>query len=159
MTTPDPNGTAAVSLHDAGRASGKLAPLQAHPKAPRTPNKTKNQNIRVSAAVLDAARRDGEALLRDLGTSLAGLSETEAEERARAAGPNEIAQERKQGWPTRILRIIRNPLVILLTILSAVSFLTGDARAGSVMALPLSRAQRAGRPYSARQPARRGIHG
>ncbi len=30
---------------------------------------------------------------------------------------------------------MRNPLVILLTALSAVSFLTGDARAGSVMAL------------------------
>ena len=27
-----------------------------------------------------------------------GLTEAEAEERARTAGPNEIAQERKQGW-------------------------------------------------------------
>jgi P-type Mg2+ transporter len=135
MTTQDANGTAAVSADDAGPATAKLALPQGHPKEPRTPNKTKNQNIRVSAAVLDAARQDAEALLRDLGTSLAGLSETEAEERARATGPNEIAQERKQGWPIRILKIIRNPLVILLTILSAVSFLTGDARAGSVMAL------------------------
>jgi len=52
----------------------------------------------------------------------------------RSSGPNEVAQERKQGWPVRVLKIIRNPLVILLTTLSAVSFLTGDARAGSVMA-------------------------
>ena len=35
----------------------------------------------------------------------------------------------------RLLKITRNPLVILLTTLSAVSFLTGDARAGTVMAI------------------------
>jgi P-type Mg2+ transporter len=95
----------------------------------------KHQNIRVAPAVLDAARKDGAALLCDLRTSLAGLTQSEVEERARASGPNEIAQERKQGWPGRLLKIVRNPLVILLTTLSAVSFLTGDARAGSVMAL------------------------
>jgi len=61
------------------------------------------------------------------------LTQTEAEVRARTTGPNEVAQERKQGWPIRVLKIIRNPLVILLSILSAVSFLTGDTRAGSVM--------------------------
>ncbi len=44
-----------------------------------------------------------------------------------------MAQERRQGWPVRLLKIIRNPLVILLAILSAVSFATGDARAGTVM--------------------------
>ena len=69
--------------------------------------------------------------------SLAGLTQAEAEEGARKTGPNEVAQERKQSWLVRVLRIIRNPLVILLTTLSAVSFLTGDARAGSVMALSL----------------------
>jgi len=40
---------------------------------------------------------------------------------------------RKQGWIIRILKIMRNPLVILLSALSAISFLTGDPRAGSVM--------------------------
>jgi Mg2+-importing ATPase len=89
----------------------------------------------VSPAVVDAARKDDDELLRDLRTSRVGLAEVEAEERARTTGPNEVAQERKQGWPVRVLKIIRNPLVILLTTLSAVSFLTGDARAGSVMAI------------------------
>jgi len=32
------------------------------------------------------------------------------------------------------MKIIRNPLVVLLATLSAVSFSTGDARAGTVMA-------------------------
>ena len=45
-----------------------------------------------------------------------------------------MAQERRQGWFLRLLKIIRNPLVILLATLSAISFATGDARAGTVMA-------------------------
>ncbi len=135
MTPPDADGTDRAAVHDAGPAGARLAAPPARLKEPPIPTKTKSQNIRVAPAVLDAARKDGEALLRDLRTSLAGLTQAEAEERARATGPNEIAQERKQGWPIRVLRIIRNPLVILLTILSAVSFFTGDARAGSVMAM------------------------
>ena len=67
-------------------------------------------------------------------TAPAGLTQREAQERARTAGPNEVAQERRQGWLVRLLKIIRNPLVILLATLSAVSFATGDARAGTVMA-------------------------
>jgi Mg2+-importing ATPase len=98
------------------------------------PAKPKSQNIRVSPAVIDAARKDGEELLRSLRTSADGLTQTEAEERAGTSGPNEVAQERRQGWFVRLLKILRNPLVILLAILSSVSFATGDARAGTVMA-------------------------
>lgn len=93
-----------------------------------------NKNIHVSPAVLDAARKSGEDLLRDLRTAAGGLTQAEAEERERTAGPNEVAQERRQGWPVRLLKIVRNPLVILLALLSSVSFATGDARAGTVMA-------------------------
>ena len=50
------------------------------------------------------------------------------------AGPNEVAQERRRGWFIRLLIILRNPLVILLAALSSISFATGDARAGTVMA-------------------------
>src|SRR6185437_7031463 len=82
-----------------------------------------------------AARTEAQTLLSNLQTSLAGLNQAEAESRARSAGPNEIAQERRQGWPVRALKMIRNPLVILLTTLSAVSYISGDARAGTVMAL------------------------
>jgi P-type Mg2+ transporter len=114
------------------------APLHANSGDPQTAAKTKKQTIQVSPAILDAARKDSSALLQDLGTSPAGLSEAVAEERLRATGPNEIAQERKQGWLVRLLRIIRNPLVILLSLLSTISFLTGDPRAGTVMALMVS---------------------
>ncbi|HXP86625.1 MAG TPA: magnesium-translocating P-type ATPase [Bryobacteraceae bacterium] len=117
-----------------GTADSSVAASRARPDSPATPTKAKNQNIRVSPAVLDAALKDGEALLQSLRTSPGGLTQAEAEERARTTGPNEVAQERRQGWFVRLLKIIRNPLVILLAILSAVSFATGDARAGTVMA-------------------------
>ena len=133
MTTPNTDSTTGALVGGVETAGSKPAGPSARPNEPPIPTKANNQNIRVSPAVLDAARKDGEELLRDLRTSLGGLTQTEAEERARTTGPNEVAQERKQGWPIRVLKIIRNPLVILLSILSAVSFLTGDARAGSVM--------------------------
>src|ERR1039458_729201 len=133
MTIPNED-SATRFLVDAETAGSKPASPSSSPNEPSIPTKTKNENIHVSPAVLDAARKDGEELLRDLRTSSAGLTQAEAEERARTAGPNEVAQERKQGWLTRVLKIIRNPLVILLSTLSAISFLTGDARAGFVMA-------------------------
>ena len=95
---------------------------------------TKHPNIQVSQAVLDAARLDGDELLRSLKTKAEGLTQQEAAERLKATGPNEVAQEVREGWPVRLLKILRNPLVILLAALSAISFATGDARAGTVMA-------------------------
>ena len=135
MTKHDADNTAEPLVDAAGIPGSKPAEPPVHPAAPPSPTNAKTDHIHVSPAVLDAARKDGEELLRDLRTSLAGLTQADAEERARTTGPNEVAQERKQGWPLRLLKIIRNPLVILLTTLSAISSATGDARAGSVMAI------------------------
>jgi Mg2+-importing ATPase len=93
MTPPDTDGTAKVVIPDEGPASARLAGPPAHLQEPPIPSKTKSQSIRVAPAVLDAARKDGETLLRDLRTSNAGLTQAEAEERARTTGPNEIAQD------------------------------------------------------------------
>ena len=114
-------------------AASKPSPLLTSAIPPSISSKTKNEKIHVSPAVLGAARQEGEQLLKDLRTSPNGLTQVEAEARTRTNGPNEIAQVRKQGWIIRILKIMRNPLVILLSALSAISFLTGDPRAGSVM--------------------------
>jgi Cation transport ATPase len=72
------------------------------------------------------------ALLR---TSPSGLTSAEAEERLAQYGRNEVSYEKRHDWSWRLLVAIRNPLVILLTALSAVSFVTGDLRPGSVMVL------------------------
>ena len=84
--------------------------------------------------MLDAAAKDGDELLRSLRTAPEGLTQSEAESRARTVGPNEVAQERPRGWFIRLLIILRNPLVILLAVLSSISYATGDMRAGTVMA-------------------------
>src|SRR5271165_3435409 len=104
MTTPDIGSTAL--------ADPALGPVE-----PPAPKKVKNKNIRISPAVVDAARKEGDELLRKLGTTAVGLTQAEAEERARTSGPNEVAQEKPKGWPVRLLKIVVNPLVILLAIL------------------------------------------
>ena len=126
MTAPDGHDTNVAGGVDS--AAAKLA-------EPPIPRIAKSKGIQVSPAILDAARKGGEELLQELRTGQAGLTQAEAEQRASTTGPNEIAQEKPQGWPIRLLKIIRNPLVILLGTLSALSFATGDARAGTVMAM------------------------
>jgi Mg2+-importing ATPase len=135
MTTPDANSTAETLVKAPGASAAILPKPTAHLEDQPILPKVKSQNIHVSPAVLDAAQKDGEDLLKSLTTTAAGLTQTEAEDRARKTGPNEVAQEHRQGWPVRLLKIIRNPLVILLATLSAISFATGDARAGTVMAV------------------------
>ena len=64
-----------------------------------------------------------------------GLREDEAAIRWAEVGPSVVAASKHQGWPWRLLTATRNPLVILLTVLAAISFATGDVRAGAVMPL------------------------
>lgn len=134
MGTPDSNHTVEDGLTALNSGSlGTAATLPA-PDQPQLPAKAKQPNIRVSPAVLDAAGKDVDELLCALHTASAGLTQCEAELRARAVGPNEVAQERQLGWFIRLLIILRNPLVILLAVLSSISFATRDPRAGSVIA-------------------------
>ncbi|HEV2947908.1 MAG TPA: magnesium-translocating P-type ATPase [Gemmataceae bacterium] len=91
--------------------------------------------ISVSPQLVGAARREPEDVCKMLETSPTGLTQQEAERRLEQYGPNEVAQERESGWPWRLLLACRNPLVILLTALAAVSLATGDVRAATVMAL------------------------
>ena len=132
MTTPDPGSPILTN----GPVGGSKAPgTPVHPDGPAAARGAKNKHIQVSPVVLGAAWKDAETLLRELRSAPGGLTQAEAEARAVEAGPNEVAQEKPQGWFIRLLKIMRNPLVILLGILSAVSFATGDARAGTVMAM------------------------
>jgi Mg2+-importing ATPase len=134
MTAPDTNSALEESAGKSGPAGVGPEGTPVPPDKSSPVAKAKNHNIRVSPAVLDAAGKDGDALLQSLHTTPEGLAQAEAEARARTAGPNEVAQERRRGWFIRLLIILRNPLVILLAALSSISFATGDARAGIVMA-------------------------
>jgi Mg2+-importing ATPase len=63
------------------------------------------------------------------------VTDEEAERRLREHGPNRVAAEQRHGKLRMLGTAIINPLVILLLILAALSFVTGDARAGTVMLL------------------------
>ncbi|HEX7618768.1 MAG TPA: HAD-IC family P-type ATPase, partial [Verrucomicrobiae bacterium] len=85
--------------------------------------------------IREAATQEISAVLQQLRTSPAGLTGEEAAERLEIFGPNEVAQERRHEWLHRIWVAVRNPLVILLTVLATISYATGDLRAGTVMLL------------------------
>ena len=102
-----------------------------------TPLKKPAGNIQVSPQLVEAAHGEVADVLGKLGTSAQGLSETQVESLREVHGVNEVAQEIKHGWPWRLMTSLRNPLVILLSALAAISFITGDVRAGTVMCLML----------------------
>ena len=99
------------------------------------PSEKRPNGQRATDLVRDAATNEIAEVLLRLNTSPAGLSEEEAAERLEMFGPNEVAQERKHEWLHRLWLAVRNPLVILLTVLATISYATGDLRAGTVMLL------------------------
>jgi Mg2+-importing ATPase len=93
------------------------------------------RSIRFSPVLAELAEMEIDAVFTRMKTSPEGLSEEEAAARREQVGPNVIAAGKHRGWPWRLLAAMRNPLVILLGVLAAISFATGDVRAGSVMVL------------------------
>ena len=110
------------------------------PKTKATPNSSKppaklagGKGAEVSAELLEKSRQSIDTVLLELETRLDGLSQSEADSRLKKYGPNEIAREKRQSGLMRLLSNVRNPLVILLTALGVISFLTGDMRATAVI--------------------------
>jgi Mg2+-importing ATPase len=91
--------------------------------------------IRVSERLIDSARLSPEDLFREMETGPNGLTGEEVEERRRRYGSNEVAREKKRSLPARLWDNVKNPLVILLAALGAISFATGDVRATAVIAI------------------------
>jgi Mg2+-importing ATPase len=87
----------------------------------------------VSDELLEKARANTETVLRELESRLDGLTQAEADSRLKQYGLNEIARERRQSALMRLLSNIKNPLVLLLTALGVLSYLTGDVRATAVI--------------------------
>jgi Mg2+-importing ATPase len=87
----------------------------------------------VSEQLLEKARADADTVLKELESRLDGLSQAEADARLKQYGLNEIARERRQSPLMRLLSNVKNPLVLLLTALGVLSYLTGDVRATVVI--------------------------
>jgi Mg2+-importing ATPase len=86
-----------------------------------------------SAELLEKARADADTVLKELGSQLGGLTQSEANVRLKQIGTNEIAREKRQSALMRLLSNIKNPLVLLLMALGVLSYLTGDLRATAVI--------------------------
>ena len=89
--------------------------------------------MQISDQLVRLAHTDADKGLSALESGVDGLSPAEAALRLKKYGPNEIAQEKKKNVLVRLLDNVKNPLVILLTVLAAVSFATGDMRATIVI--------------------------
>ncbi|HUD84267.1 MAG TPA: magnesium-translocating P-type ATPase, partial [Candidatus Saccharimonadales bacterium] len=98
---------------------------QPSPSAPPTP-KRKTPNTRLPSRLAEAARAEPAEALRLLESSHEGLSEAVAAERLEQYGPNEVSKEKHNAWSQRIWHAVRNPLVILLTVLATISFYTAQ---------------------------------
>jgi P-type Mg2+ transporter len=111
--------------------------MQASPdksEAVQASTKTANANgSQYSVQLLEKARADTDTVLKELGTQLDGLSDSEAAARLNQYGSNEIAREKHQSGLMRLLINIKNPLVLLLLALAGLSYLTGDLRATVVI--------------------------
>ena len=101
--------------------------------AQRPGNLTGGNGAHVSDQLLEKARADTETVLKELESRLDGLSQAEADSRLKQYGLNEIAREKRQSALMRLLSNVKNPLVLLLTALGVLSFLTGDLRATVVI--------------------------
>src|SRR5512140_2501089 len=95
----------------------------------KTPNAPQNQakltgghGTHYSVQLLEQARVDTDTVLKELGSQLGGLSETEADSRLERIGTNEIAREKRQSALRRLLSNIKNPLVLLLLALLCFPF-------------------------------------
>ena len=101
--------------------------------AQRQGNLTGGKGVLVSDQLLEKARSDTETVVRELESRPDGLSQVEADSRLKQYGLNEIAREKRQSALMRLLSNVKNPLVLLLTALGVLSFLTGDLRATAVI--------------------------
>ena len=91
--------------------------------------------IQVSKIVIESAAIAVENIYKQLDTRPDGLTSEEASLRLVRYGPNILAKDQQAGIGRLFARAVFNPLVILLIVLSSISFATGDYRAGIVMSL------------------------
>jgi Mg2+-importing ATPase len=87
-----------------------------------------------ASTLKEIARLETKAALERQSVTLMGLAEEEVEIRQKQYGLNEVAREKKLSPLSRLWKNVKNPLVLLLVGLAAVSFFTGDLRATIVIA-------------------------
>ncbi len=95
-------------------------------------NRSSKNYSYVSKEITESAHKEPEEVLRALGSAIEGLTPTEAHERLKKYGLNEVVQEKRQNRIVLLFKTIINPLILVLLIIGAVTYLTGDI-AGSII--------------------------
>jgi P-type Mg2+ transporter len=97
------------------------------PILPTVVTKHKRNEIpaQVSKRLASFARMDSAAVMNQLGTSPAGLTDEVVEARLVQYGHNEVAREKRTSPLKRLIAILSNPLSILLIILATITGVTG----------------------------------
>ena len=88
---------------------------------------------RVSPALVETSALAAADVYARFTTHPTGLTTDEAASRLAEYGENVLARDRRPGLLRLLWRALLNPLVILLAVLAALSFATGDPRAGTMM--------------------------
>lgn len=102
---------------------------------PISPDRRKPRiEIAVSADLMAVSQCDNAAAISAVHSAEAGLDATEAVERLRRFGPNQIARERRTGVLYELANRTKNPLNALLLTLAVVSYFLGDVRAAMIIA-------------------------
>jgi Mg2+-importing ATPase len=92
----------------------------------RLPTLGRTNGFGSSKQLLDNARLESALLLQHLNTPTNGLTELQVEERRAQYGWNQVAAEKHISFAKRLWDNVKNPLVILLSVLGVISFVTDD---------------------------------
>jgi Mg2+-importing ATPase len=92
-------------------------------------------STRASGLLLALSKADSTMALRAMQTSEKGLTEIHVELRLKKYGKNEVAHERPLSWYWMLLGNFKNPFVLVLLVLGAVSYLTGDLKATIIVSI------------------------
>ncbi len=91
------------------------------------------QRLHLFSDRAEAAKAEQAAVFSQLCAGPGGLTWTEARRRREEFGPNELASQKPPPWTLVLWHALRHPFNGVLTALAAVSFATGDLKAGIVM--------------------------
>lgn len=108
---------------------------QVLPKNLVSANGKQKRQMEVSSVLVESAAMDAAGVYARLATCATGLTTDETARRLAKHGPNVLSKDQRAGIGKLLWNAVINPLVILLLVLTAVSFATGDVRAGVVMSL------------------------
>ena len=90
--------------------------------------KHEKQQPKASQDVQHASQKDVQDVLRDLSTTIKGLSTSEVEQRRLTYGSNVIVKEREMSIVLEFLSYFKSPLIIILLIASTISASFGEVR-------------------------------